>query len=79
MSSTITLRIMLTIGQLVLFLKTLQFLTMVDKIASLVSIFLQIFTDIFGFLIILLIFMFTFIFAFWILAQNQKDFDELTK
>lgn len=52
---------------------------MIDNIAPLISIIMKIFVDIVGFIIILVIFMFTFSFAFFLLAQNQKNFDNLSE
>ena len=52
---------------------------MVDQIAPLISIAFQIMKDILGFLVILVIFMFTFSFSFYLLAQNQLNFDNLTR
>lgn len=68
---------MLMFGQVLLFAKSQQFLTMIDAIAPLISIFIQIFKDIVGFMIILFIFMFSFSFAFYLIGQNQKDFDNI--
>lgn len=79
MDATIALRLMLMVGQVLLFSKSTQFLTIVDRIAPLISIATQIMIDILGFLIILVIFMFTFSFSFFILAQNQLNFGGLSE
>lgn len=75
---TQSLRIMFMVGQVLLFTKTLQFITMIDWIAPLVSIARKILDDIKGFIVILLIISLTLAFAFYLLAQNQLNFDELT-
>ena len=62
------LRILFMVGQVLLFSKSQQFLTMVDQIAPLISIALKIMNDIMGFIAILLIIGFTFSFAFYLLA-----------
>ena len=51
---------------------------MVDWIAPLVSIALKILDEIKGFIVILIIICLTISFSFYLLAQNQMNFDELT-
>ena len=57
----------------------LRFLQLNDNISPFIDIFYQIFSDIKYFMLVLLIFAFACANCFWLLSQNQIQFDGLTK
>jgi hypothetical protein len=79
MDQTIVLRRWLIFGQILLFLKFQQFLQLIDQVAPLIQIIFQIMADILWFMFILILFCIMFTFSFYLLAQNQLDFDNIPK
>jgi hypothetical protein len=75
---TIFLRVMLMIGQMVLFTKFQYYLSLVDNIAPLINVFFKIFYDISGIMIVIVLLLWSSAFSFYILAQNQINFDNLS-
>jgi len=66
-------------GVLIQFLKLGYFLSLVEKIAPLIDIIYRIVYDIGWFVLILCALMFAYVYAFYIIAQNQLNFDNIQR
>lgn len=74
----ITLREIMVIGILLMFFKSAYFLSLIDIISPLIDIIFRIFQDITYFLFILSTTVLAFSYSFYLIAQNQVNFDSLT-
>jgi len=75
---TVGMRLIIVIGIIVQYLKLGYFLSLVDQIAPMIDIVYRIVYDIGWFVIVLLVMTFAFTYAFYILAQSQIEFDNIS-
>ena len=71
-------RILQSFGTLFFLAKTFYFMKLVDEIAPLIDIIIQVFFDIKWFLFVFMAFLLSFSVAFYLLGNNQRQFDNLT-
>lgn len=71
------LRILESIGILLLSIKSLYYLKLIDDIAPIVDIILRILSDIKYFMVIFVVIVFAFAISFYLLGKNQVDFDDI--
>lgn len=77
--SMVYLRECIVCGVIFMFFKLAYFLSLIDDISPLIDIVYRIFYDIGYFLFILFSTGFAFAYSFYLIAQNQKNFDSLTE